>query len=100
MWMPPDLVALVLTAALNPVVIGVAIWFGLRLDQPQKLFIAAFAAATAGLALFGLIWLFGLNPFKVPYRSVGGLWIGNFLFGLIWAGLGYVWRRRSGQAPK
>ncbi len=97
--MPPDLIALVLTAALNPVVIGVAIWFGLRLDQPQKLIIAAFAAATAGLVIFGLFWLLGFNPFKVPYRSVGGLWVGNFLFGLVWAALGYAWQQRRGRDP-
>ena len=98
MLMPPDLVALLLTALLNPVVIGVAVWFGLRIDEPQKLLIAGFAAATAGLIVFGLLWLVGFNPFDVPHRSVGGLWIANFLFGVLWAGIGYFVGKRQGRS--
>ena len=77
-------------AALDPVLIAVALTLGWRADQPGKIFIAAIAAL--GLALvvdavltrLGLPWIAPLSrdaPTLLPVRSVAAL---------AWAALGYA----------
>lgn len=84
-----DPTTLLILAALNPAVIGVAFVMGRRADQWQKIPIAAFAASVAGFLLYwigGQIGLFAIH-------AIGGeaaLVVLGFAFGLVWATLGYT----------
>jgi hypothetical protein len=83
---------LLLIALFNPVVIVVAFLMGRRADQWQKLIVAAFAASIAGVALY---WLAAAVKL-MPIHALGGeaaLLLMQFLFGLVWASLGYFLRR-------
>lgn len=88
-----DPMTLVLVAALNPAVIAVAFMMGRRADQWQKLIVAAFAASIAGFLLY---WLGGqVGLFRV--HALGGeaaIFMLQFVFGLVWAVLGYWIRPR------
>lgn len=92
---PFDPGALVVIALLNPAVAIVGFMMGRAADQPQKLIVAAFAAALAGMVV---IWL-GAYFKIVPVRGSGaeaGLLALQMLVGLAWATLGYVlarWRK-------
>ena len=85
-------------ALLNPVVIAVGLWLGARCDQPQKLPIAGFAAAVAGIAL---VWVAAY--LRLPYvgdaaRAAGGLLVAQMVAGTIWASMAFVYvRSRSGR---
>ena len=92
---PVDLVAVILTALFNPVVIVVAFWMGRKADQPQKLPVAAFAAALAGsLARLhrGAAGADRRGPGRARRRPVS--FIAQFVFGLVWAYLGHRFFRR------
>lgn len=88
-----DPLTLVLLAALNPSVIAIAFLMGRSADQWQKLPVAAFAAALAGFLLY---WVGGqIGVFSI--HAIGGeafLLTLGFVFGLVWAMLGYVLRKR------
>lgn len=90
--------ALALIAALNPAVIAVAFWMGLKADQWQKLIVAALAAALAGFLLFLAAVLTGL----VRTEGIGGeagIVALQAVFGLGWAIAGYAvarWRAARG----
>ncbi len=89
---PFDPVTLLLIALFNPVVIAVAFLMGRRADQWQKLIVAAFAASLCGIALYWLVAEVGL----MPIHALGGeaaILLLQFLFGLVWASLGYFLRR-------
>ena len=86
---PVDLSAVILTALLNPAVVIVAVWLGRNADQWQKLPVAAFAAALVGSML-----VFVLVHFRVPGvvgvgRATAGVFVAEFVFGLLWAALGF-----------
>ena len=88
-------------AALDPVLIGVALWLGWHADQAGKVFIAAIAALGAALLFdalltrIGIPWIAPLSqdgPMLIPVRSVAALG---------WAALAYVAGRlltRKGRA--
>ncbi len=79
---------LLLISLLNPVVIAVAFLMGQRADQWQKIIVAAFAASCAGYLLYWLVAAIGL----MPVHALGGeaaLVLMQFLFGLVWAAIGY-----------
>jgi hypothetical protein len=79
-------------ALLNPVVIVVAFLMGRRADQWQKLIVAAFAASLAGFILYWLAGAVGV----MPIHALGGeaaIVLMQFLFGLVWATIGYMLRR-------
>ncbi len=85
---------LLLIALLNPVVIAVAFFMGQRADQWQKIIVAAFAASCAGYLLYWLVVAVGL----MPVHALGGeaaLVLMQFLFGLVWATIGYWLPRRT-----
>jgi hypothetical protein len=92
---PVDLTAVLLTALLNPVVIVVAFWMGRGADQWQKLPLAAFAAALAGIvAVYGAAWL-GVVALARTAPAAAGVFTAQFLLALIWAALGYLLARRA-----
>jgi zinc transporter ZupT len=92
---PVDLQAVVLTALLNPAVIVVAFWMGRRADQRQKLPVAAFAAALAGSLLVYVAVRVGIAGVAGVGRAAAGVFIAQFLFGLLWAYLGHRIGRRG-----
>jgi hypothetical protein len=88
---PFDPGSLLLIAVLNPAVVIVAFLMGRAADQPQKIVVAAFAAALAGAIL---IWVATYLRI-IPVRGSGaeaGLLLLDMVFGLIWASIGYYFR--------
>jgi hypothetical protein len=94
---PVDLKAVILTALLNPAVIVVAFWMGRSADQWQKLPVAAFAAALAGSVLVYLAARFDIAGVAAVGWAGAGIFTAQFLFGLVWAGLGAFCGRRLGR---
>jgi hypothetical protein len=86
---PVDIVAVILIALLNPAVIVVAVWLGRRADQPQKLPVAAFAAALAGSILTYVAVRLGLTGVKQVGRAAAGVFAAQFVFALAWAYLAF-----------
>jgi hypothetical protein len=91
---PVDLVAVVLSALLNPAVIVVAFWLGRRADQIQKIPVAAFAAALTGSVLIFVAVRLGMKGVASVGRAAAGVFVAEFLFGLAWAWLGFRFGRR------
>jgi len=92
---PVELTSVLLTALLNPVVVIVAFWLGRDADQWHKLPVAAFAGALVGsVAVYIAVWL-GVTGLASVGRAAAGVFIAQFLFGLVWAGLGYRYGRRA-----
>lgn len=89
---PFDPQALVLIAALNPVVPIVAFFMGRRANEPQKIVLAAFVAAIAGSALVALAIFSGFLPVKGA-GGEGGIFIVQLAIGLFWAWVGYKFRK-------
>jgi hypothetical protein len=85
---PFDPLTLVLIALFNPVVIAVGFVMGRKADQWQKIPIAAFAASFAGIILYWLVAAVGLLPIHA-LGGEAGVVVLQFVFGLVWAGLGY-----------
>jgi len=92
---PVDLGAVLLTALFNPAVPIVAFWMGRNADQVQKLFVAAFAAAVVGSVLIYAAVHFGVPGTTGVGRAAAGVFIAEFLFGLVWALAGYKLGRRT-----
>lgn len=92
---PVDLSVVLLTALLNPVVIAVALWMGRRADQWQKVPVAAFAASAAGTAVVYVAARLGMPGVARAMRAEAGIFIAQFLIGLVWAAAGYGTARRT-----
>jgi hypothetical protein len=91
MTLPVDmLLGLLAWTLLNPATILVAFLLGRRADQASKIIVAAFAAGFAGMLLGLLAWLVG-SP-GVDRKSLAGLFTFCFLYGLLWAWIGYRMR--------
>lgn len=75
-------------ALLDPFVIAVAFLLGQRANQWQKLIVAAFAAALIGYIGLWLTTFVGLFPIK-GVGAATGVFMLQFLFGLVWAFVGY-----------
>jgi hypothetical protein len=90
---PFDPVTLIKIALFNPAIIIVAFLMGRSADQWQKLIVAAFAASLAGFVLYWVVVAVGLMPVHALGGEAAVLLIG-FLFGLVWAALGYWTARR------
>jgi hypothetical protein len=90
---PFDPLTLALIALFNPVAIAVAIIMGRKADQWQKVPVAAFAASLAGFIFYWLVAAVGLLPIHA-LGGEAGIVVMQFIFGLVWAGLGYRLSRR------
>lgn len=83
-----DPLTLVVFAALNPVVMIVGFYMGLKADQWQKLIVAALAASLAGfLLLWALITIGAIRTTSIGGES--GIVALQTVFGFFWALGGY-----------
>ena len=83
-----DPIGLVLMALINPAVVAVAIWLGLKADQWQKIIVAGFAAAFAGSLAVWLVTFVGV----LPPRALGsdaGLFVISFVYAMVIAAVCY-----------
>jgi uncharacterized RDD family membrane protein YckC len=87
------LVEVLLYGALNPATIIVAFMLGQRADEKNKLLIAAFAGAIAGVAVLYFATLFRIWDAPTLGRSVAGVFIVSLVAGFIYAGAGYLMKR-------
>lgn len=90
---PVDVVALLFTALLNPVVVVIAVLMGLRADQWQKIPVAGFAAAVIGTALIYVLVRIGVGGDRLV-RAPAGLFIVQFALGMAWATVAFWYARR------
>ena len=91
---PVDLRSVLLTALLNPVVAIVAFWMGATADQWQKLPLAAFAGAVAGMVAVYVAIRLGVTGVAGTSRAAAGVFIAQFVLALIWAYAGWRLARR------
>ena len=95
MPIPVDLTAVLLTALLNPAVPIVAFWMGRNASEWQKLPVAAFAAALVGSAFVYVAVRLGITGVAGVGRAAAGVFVTQFLLGLIWAFAGFWFRRTT-----
>ncbi len=94
-----DPTTLVVLAALNPAVIVVAFWMGLKADQWQKLIVAALASSLAGfLLLYFAIFVGAIHASSIG--GEGGIVLLQIIFGLFWAIAGYLLAKRRRQLER
>lgn len=83
-----DPVTLVLLAALNPAVMIVGFWLGIKADQWQKLIVAALAASLAGfLLLYFAVYVGAIHASGIGGEA--GVVALQVVFGFFWAVAGY-----------
>ncbi len=97
---PVSLGAVLLTALLNPAVVIVALAMGRHADQWQKLPVAAFAAALVGSFCVYVAVYFGMPGVTSVGRATAGVFVAEFVFGLVWAALAWrFWPANSARRP-
>lgn len=85
---PFEPATLVAFAALNPAVMIVGFWLGLKADQWQKLIVAGLAASMAGFLLLYAAIMVG----AVHAKAIGGeagIFALQVVFGMFWSVAGY-----------
>ena len=88
-----DPTTLVVLAALNPAVIIVGFYMGLKADQWQKLIVAALAASLSGfLLLYFAIFVGAIHASS--FGGEAGIVLLQVIFGLLWAIAGYLLAKR------
>lgn len=83
-----DPYSVLLVALLNPVVIAVAFLMGRDANQWQKVIVAGFAASCAGfLVIYALAFvrIITVEGFGAPT----GVFVAQFVLGMVWAWIGY-----------
>ena len=88
------LVEVLLYGILNPATIVVAFMMGQRADDKSKLLIAAFAGAIAGVAVLYVATFFRIWDAPTLGRSIAGVFIVSLVAGLVYAGVGYLMKRK------
>ena len=89
-----DPLTLLAMAVLNPVVVGVAVYMGLKSDQWQKLVVVGFASAFAGAMAVWLATTFGVLAPR-PFGSDAGLFLFSFVYGMLVGWIAYTFKKRS-----
>jgi len=92
---PFDPTTLLLISAFNPAVIAVGFWMGRKADQWQKLPVVAFAAALAGFVLYWLVTMLQIVTVHALGGEAGMMGL-QFVFGFMWALLGYTLGKKLG----
>lgn len=89
------LIEVLLYGALNPATIIVAFMLGQRVDEKNKLVIAAFAGAVAGVAVLYIATFLRLWDAPTLGRAIAGVFIVSLAAGFVYAGAGYLMRRKT-----
>jgi hypothetical protein len=89
------LIEVLLYGVLNPATIIVAFMLGQRVDEKNKLIIAAFAGAVAGVAVLYIATFLRLWDAPTLGRAIAGVFIVSLAAGFIYAGAGYLMRRKT-----
>jgi hypothetical protein len=89
------LIEVLLYGVLNPATIIVAFMLGQRVDEKNKLVIAAFAGAVAGVAVLYIATFLRLWDAPTLGRAIAGVFIVSLAAGFVYAGAGYLMRRRT-----
>lgn len=80
-------------ALLNPATIAVAFWLGRMADEKSKLLIASFGGAIAGVVVLYFAALFKIWDAPTLGRSAAGVFVASLAFGLVYARIGYAFRK-------
>lgn len=88
------LTEVLLYGILNPATIVVAFMMGQRADDKSKLLIAAFAGAIAGVAVLYVATFLRIWDAPTLGRSIAGVFIVSLVAGLVYAGAGYLMKRK------
>jgi uncharacterized RDD family membrane protein YckC len=97
--MPPELQAdvsvieVLLYAALNPATIAVAFLLGRQANEKNKLILASFGGALAGVAVLYFAALFKVWDAPTLGRSAAGVFVASLVIGLVYARIGYAFRK-------
>ncbi len=89
------LIEVLLYGVLNPATIIVAFMLGQRVDEKNKLIIAAFAGAVAGVAVLYIATFLRVWDAPTLGRAIAGVFIVSLAAGFIYAGAGYLMRRKT-----
>lgn len=89
------LVEVLLYGILNPATIVVAFMLGQKANEKSKLLIAAFAGAIAGVAVLYVATLLRIWDAPTLGRSVAGVFIVSLVAGFVYAGVGYLTKRKG-----
>jgi hypothetical protein len=89
------LIEVLLYGVLNPATIIVAFMLGQRVDEKNKLIIAAFAGAIAGVAVLYVATFLRLWDAPTLGRAISGVFIVSLAAGFVYAGVGYLMRRKT-----
>jgi hypothetical protein len=89
------LVEVLLYGILNPATIVVAFMMGQKADDKSKLIIAAFAGAIAGVAMLYIATFLRIWDAPTLGRSIAGVFIVSLVAGYIYAGAGYLMKRKT-----
>jgi len=88
------LVEVLLYGILNPATIIVAFMMGQKANEKNKLVIAAFAGAIAGVAVLYVATFLRIWDAPRLGRSVAGVFIVSLVAGFIYAAAGYLMKRK------
>jgi hypothetical protein len=88
------LTEVLLYGILNPATIVVAFMLGQRANDKSKLMIAAFAGAVAGVAVLYIATFLRIWDAPTLGRSVAGVFIVSLVAGFVYAGVGYLMKRK------
>jgi hypothetical protein len=84
-----------LYGVLNPATIVVAFMMGHRASDKTKLIIASFVGAVAGAALLFIATFLRLWDAPTLGRSIAGVFIVSLVAGFVYAGAGYLLKRKA-----
>ena len=92
----PDvpLLEVFLYGVLNPATIVIAFLMGRAANERSKILIASFAGAIGGIAVLYFAALFGIWDAPTLGRSIAGVFIVSLIAGLVYAGAGYLMKRK------
>jgi len=89
------LIEVLLYGVLNPATIVVAFMMGQRANDKTKLIIASFVGAVAGAALLFIATFLRLWDAPTLGRSIAGVFIVSLAAGFVYAGAGYLLKRKA-----
>ncbi|MBK9079459.1 MAG: hypothetical protein WBP38_03340 [Hyphomicrobium sp.] len=88
-----NLLELAAYAVLNPATVAVSFWIGRQANEKQKIWIAAFAGALAGIVLIYFAALLQIWDAPQLGRAGGGIFAASLVAGLLYGWIGHATRK-------